>query len=533
MSSKIKAVLTKSGILIKYSEFKKFYSDEYLIAIKAIMNKFEIRYNTFKSYFIILKGYKTKRLNGKKYIQIPRFGFFQLFNKPIKIKGVKLDINSFNINNQIIEPPKIKKVSWVGGFRGNQQICFDEIMKNYYNKEKVIRGDSGLTLNLEAGQGKTFVSMGLIDKLKTKTMIVTHTKTVLYQWVDELKRYFPKAKIGIYHGGEKTDGDIVVSIINSLVLEKIKFKEKGKIIEIPPLEYFSRFGFLIVDESHKYCSKNRGCLFWKFQCSYMLGLSATPNERNDGFDPYMHWQLGSVLEARNIENYSEADIPFKGRIKMIKYLGHNSFTETVINEEYETINTAATLNRMITDPYRLHIIANELKELISLNHNTFIFSDRKNYLDEIKGYLNHLNIQNEIVVSREDEEKVMKLVGGSSAEQVQNARDKATVILTTYQYAGTGCSIPKMNAIILATPRKSGSRQTINRIFRLGSNYDIERKIIDIVDWMTIYKGQWYKRKKYYIEKKYPIEEEKLKWENINLIDIFKETDQKFKKLHL
>ena len=80
------------------------------------------------------------------------------------------------------------------------------------------------------------------------------------------------------------------------------------------------------------------------------------------------------------------------------------------------------------------------------------------------------------------------------------------IILTTYQYMGTGKSIPKMDAIIYATPRKSKSRQFTNRIFRLGSNYDIERQIYDIVDWRTIVKNQWYKRKKYYNEKEYAID---------------------------
>jgi hypothetical protein len=77
---------------------------------------------------------------------------------------------------------------------------------------------------------------------------------------------------------------------------------------------------------------------------------------------------------------------------------------------------------------------------------------------------------------------------------------------------GTGKSIPKMDAIILATPRRRKSRQYIGRIFRLGSNYDITRKIVDIVDWATPLKSQWYQRKLYYDEKKFPITEKKIKY---------------------
>lgn len=533
MSQKIKAILTRSGIYIKFSEFERIYADDYLLAIKSIIKKFQLKFNTFKIYYATLNGFKIVRINGEKYLRLPRFGFLNFLRKSKKVNRVNLSLKSFLIDNQIKMTPSIEKLKWKGEFRSNQKLCFDEIMSKYYTRESVNLGTSGVILNLEAGQGKTFVAMGLINELQKKTMIVTHTKTILYQWVDLLKEYFPEAKIGIYHGEKRVDGDIVVSIINSLLMDQVTFGKGKNKKTMSPLKYFAKFGMLIVDESHEYCSKERGNIFWKFQCPYMLGLSATPNERNDGFDPYVHWQMGSVLNARELEGYSEADIPFKGSVKMIKYLGHSTYTEVIINEEYEMVNSAATINRMLGDPYRLHIIAQELQKLIALNHNTFIFSDRKDYLDQIKAYLTNLNIQNDIVVSKEDEKKIMKVVGGATADEVQVARDQAIVILTTYQYAGTGCSIPKMNAVILATPRKSKSRQTINRIFRLGSNYDIERRIIDIVDWMTLYKNQWYKRRNYYLEKKYPIEEEKIIWQDIRLIDDFKEQDKQFRSLYL
>lgn len=523
--------LTRSGIFIKFSEFEKIYGDDHLLVITALAKKFKIVHNTFKEHTVSLNGYKMTRINGSKYLKLPRFGFFDLWKSKdsIKLAGYVLKKDSFKITNQIKAPAVIPALTWTGRFKANQQICFDAIMATKYAPKSVDAGLAGLTLNLEAGQGKTFVAMGLISKIKLKTMIITHTKTILYQWIDVLKQYFPSAKIGLYHGEEHTDGDIVVSIINSLLLSKIKFGAK---VYDNPLDYFSEFGMLIVDESHEYCAQVRGSIFWKFQCPYMLGLSATPDERCDEFDPYVHWQLGSVLEARSLESYSEKDIPFKGVVQMVKYLGPKEYTESIINEEYEMVNLPATLNKIIGDPYRLHVIAMHLQSLIASGHNTFIFADRRDYLDEIKAYLTYLNIANDIITSAEEEAKVMKVVGGASADDVQNARDTAVVILTTYQYAGTGCSIPKMNAVILATPRKSKSRQYINRVFRLDSDYSVERKIIDIVDWMTVCKNQWYKRKLYYSEKMYPITETKINWIDVRLIPVMAEADADFRKTY-
>jgi hypothetical protein len=80
---------------------------------------------------------------------------------------------------------------------------------------------------------------------------------------------------------------------------------------------------------------------------------------------------------------------------------------------------------------------------------------------------------------------------------------------------GTGCSIPKMDALVLVTPRKKKSKQFAGRIFRLGSDYSITRKIYDVVDWRTHMKGQWYERNKYYKEKKYPVETEFIDWGDV------------------
>jgi hypothetical protein len=96
-------------------------------------------------------------------------------------------------------------------------------------------------------------------------------------------------------------------------------------------------------------------------------------------------------------------------------------------------------------------------------------------------------------------------MGGSASEDMEQAEKKANVIFTTYSYMDTGKSIPKMNASIFASPRKD-PKQVIGRILRLGSNEDIRRQIIDVVDWRTTLKSQWYCRKKFYKEKEFDID---------------------------
>jgi superfamily II DNA or RNA helicase len=89
-------------------------------------------------------------------------------------------------------------------------------------------------------------------------------------------------------------------------------------------------------------------------------------------------------------------------------------------------------------------------------------------------------------------------MGGSTENDIQQAKNTGRIIMTTYSYSGTGVSINKMDALILATPRKSNMTQILGRIFRLKGNVDITRNIIDIVDTKICLKSQFYTRKKTY-----------------------------------
>ncbi len=61
-----------------------------------------------------------------------------------------------------------------------------------------------------------------------------------------------------------------------------------------------------------------------------------------------------------------------------------------------------------------------------------------------------------------------------------------------------GVSLPRFDAMIFATPRRAKIYQTLKRIFRMGGNLTVERKVIDIVDIRTKLKNQLKDRKEQY-----------------------------------
>ena len=504
------AILTRSGLYIPFSSFNNYLSDEHAITLDKLKNKFSIKTKTIGNNFV--STIQASINYDKKYIKLPRYITPLIMNKKYHLQNAYID-------NQISkgENPKTPFV-WSSELRNNQPTVVKFILNHIYNKIMVKNGRSGLILNLEAGQGKTYVAIYLMSIIQRKTLVICHNTTILNQWKKVISEIYPSNTIGEYYDKQKTDGDIILMLIQSANKPNYTFinsttnstNNLTKKITLTSLDYYRRFGFVIYDECHEYCSGKRQNIFKKAQAIFTLGLSATPNERGDKFDPVSWWHIGPVLDARNIPNYTVEDISFKGYVRKIEYMGPPEYTKTVMNKSIDVVSVVSSINQIVEDPYRLKLIIYEAMRLLKLdNLNVFIFADRLNYLEKIQNQLVIHDVKNKIITTDEELDsltnKYHKITGGASEKSMQNAEAYARIILTTYQYMGTGKSIPKMNSIILSTPRKSKSKQFINRIFRLGSNYDIERTIVDIVDWNTILKQQFYMRKKHYDEKKYPI----------------------------
>ena len=70
-----------------------------------------------------------------------------------------------------------------------------------------------------------------------------------------------------------------------------------------------------------------------------------------------------------------------------------------------------------------------------------------------------------------------------------------SVIIGTYQASGEGFDVPDLDTLILSTP-KSDVEQAVGRILRKVNKN--EPVVIDIVDMFSIFKGQYYKRRRFY-----------------------------------
>jgi superfamily II DNA or RNA helicase len=504
-------------------------------------------------------------------IHLPRFG----------IKLLASRINLEHHNAIALRAPLDLK--YMGTLKPNQQIICDYLLRCHFNPQRVERIESGVTLNMQTGHGKSFVAMYLIGALKCRTLIITHNKNILQQWEELIAKYFPGAELGTYHGTKKKFGDITIGVINSMVADTFKFGAKdayalsvfgaaftgGAVlggarpapaqkvgqkvaqgVEVLPRAFYDAFDFIIFDESHEYCSNMRNKIFRVCQVPYMLGLSATPNEREDGLTKVCLWNIGPVLDVTKLPGYSSTDVNFTGKVVRVNYYGPSEYTQIVMNKTIDVVSVQALLEQITADPQRTQMVVDLILEFHQQNYNIFVFADRREYLQKIDSALRQINLRAAIVTTDEEMRaldaavlstllmpdaaadapingpdqapingpdqagnsiKSMCLLGGSKAQDMNLAKAEKNIILSTYAYMVTGTSIPKMNCMIMTTPRKTKIRQAVGRVFRLGSDESVTRIIVDIVDMKIPIKSQYYERKKYYDSQNFEIVERKVK----------------------
>jgi superfamily II DNA or RNA helicase len=232
-------------------------------------------------------------------------------------------------------------------------------MKNIYTKDRVKLGSAGLILNLEAGQGKSYLSAYLVSLINKKTLLILHTTALIEQWVKVFNRCIPNASIGYYYAKKKIFGDIMIMIVDSARKDKFTFELKDctfnkdeamnaeitdETISWPAIDFYNMFGMTIYDECHEYANKSDSKVFKFAQTPYMIGLSATPDENANKFDCMYWWEIGPVLNADKLVGYQSTKEDFKADVYRIMYYGNSDYTKVLINEITQLVSVSSTIN---------------------------------------------------------------------------------------------------------------------------------------------------------------------------------------------
>jgi superfamily II DNA or RNA helicase len=352
-----------------------------------------------------------------------------------------------------------------------------------------ILGTGGGQLSVPCGRGKTVMAIYIAYKLGMKTLIVVHQSFLQDQWIDRIKQFTGEEAGLIRQDKIKVDNkNIVVGMIQS-----IASRDYGDI--------FEQFGLVIYDECHHYASKWFSQAMSKLGARYTFGLSATLY-RADGLVKVVHWYLGDVAYKEKTKTNNQVVV------KVLNFNSkHKKFKETTrMVKGVRLPNCTKMLNNLVEIKTRDNMIIDVINTLRKdPERKILILSGRKDsHLPNLKKKVDEM-IQKDIQDGKilEDECRTYYYTGNCKQKERFEAEKHADIIFATYHMAQEGLDIPRLNTVVLATPKKDVV-QAVGRILRKElQNGDIRPLIVDIVDNVSIFPKQANVREKFYEQSDY------------------------------
>jgi superfamily II DNA or RNA helicase len=213
----------------------------------------------------------------------------------------------------------------------------------------------------------------------------------------------------------------------------------------------------------------------------MIGLSATP-ERKDGLTKLLSWFFGDIIIKDDMSSQIAHTI-----VKTIKNNTDYPLKYMTVYSGKQKLNIQDVISQLTTDDIRNKIIVDEVKRLISIGRQIIILTHRRVHakvLQELIGPVSGLYI-------------------GSMKKEELDSNSRLQVIIGTYEMVSEGFDVPRLDTLILATP-KSDVVQVCGRIRRqpnINTPY-----LIDIAD--KVLYNQYKKRYNFYKSEKYTFEED-------------------------
>lgn len=372
--------LSKSFIS-KLKSFASFENPQ----IKLLLSLRKPLYNTPK----YLKGYEE----SSEFLTLPR-GLKEKLFEYLNYNLVKYKI----IDNRVFEKIETKRILFT--LRAEQEDAIKEILKY----------DSSICV-APPGFGKTLIGAKIFEQRAVKTLIIVNKNMLLDQWISRFVDYFgyKKSDIGFLGKSQnRLNGNIDIATMQSLN-------------NIP--ELVENYTQVIVDECHHIPALTFEQIVKNFKGKYILGLSATPN-RKDELDPILYQQLGNIsYEYKKPKTHIN-------RLLVIK----TEFTSSADNY-------AAIINELVSNEDRNRQIVKTIKE--NIDRKILLLSDR----------IEHLNLLENIL--KEEKIDFVSVHGSQNKkEQVENMQKVKTssLILATSSFFGEGIDFPHLNTIIFATP---------------------------------------------------------------------------------
>ena len=217
------------------------------------------------------------------------------------IPRVKSLLNSKGYRVRIIDEREIKGVEINATWNEKYQL------RKYQQKalKKALKRNMGV-LALPVGSGKTIIGLRLIYELNLSTLIIVHTKELLYQWADNIREVLG-IEPGLVGDNNWDERPVTVAMIQTLLSRGVDKLQKP-------------YAVLLFDECHRTSAAEK---FYELGISLTqklrFGLSATPWRRIRGEELKIEGIVGPIIYEIKAEDLIKEKFLAKPRFMIIEY----------------------------------------------------------------------------------------------------------------------------------------------------------------------------------------------------------------------
>ncbi len=307
-------------------------------------------------------------------------------------------------------------------------------------------------LEAGTGSGKTVMALAIVAARRQPTLIVVHTKELLYQWQERIQQFLG-CTAGLVGDGHFETESVTVAIVNSA---------RKRIKELAPC-----FGQLVVDECHRVPASLFTDVVSSFSGHYLLGLSATAFRSDEGLTKLINFFMGDCFHKVDQE-----ELQASGAIVKPVLLRRPTIFEYAYRGDYQPLIAALVRdevrNRQIIDD----VTAESQKSGSGIQ---LVVSDRVGHCQVLEEGLALAGLKVALLTGKTSQELRSRIVESLQAGRIR-------VLVATLQLIGEGFDCPGLSTLFLTTPITFEGRllQVLGRIMRPAEGK--EAKVYDYVD---------------------------------------------------
>lgn len=328
-----------------------------------------------------------------------------------------------------------------GQLRPYQQEAVDLVAKRSFG-----------VLEAGTGSGKTIMALSIIAERAQPTIVVVHTKELLYQWRDRAIDFLD-CEVGLVGDGKFSIKPLTIAIVNTA---------RKRVDELIP-----QFGHLIVDECHRVPAGLFTDVVTKFDCKYLLGLSATAFRRDDDLTCLIYYFLGD-----RIHQVDQNELQATGAILKPEHIPIQTGFDYHYKGDYQALIKALTEHEG-----RNRKIINDILKVVKSDETgtALVVSDRVGHCQLLADLLITNGVLCEVLTGKVTAERRTEIV-----KAVQNG--EVQVLVATLQLISEGFDCPDLSTLFLTTPIafEGAILQVCGRIMRPAEGK--RPKVYDYVD---------------------------------------------------